>query len=105
MHDKRDDYEPIIATRRSRERLREDTQPLWRVVLALGGGLAVAVLLAWWLIGRSPSDDASTTAASENSVPEIRVEQEVLPPARDSETDADIAQEPVLPARPAEPAA
>jgi hypothetical protein len=105
MHDKRDDYEPIIATRRSRERLREDTQPLWRVVLALGGGLAVAVLLAWWLMGRSSSDGTSTTAQSESSGPEIRVEEAPAPPARDSETDADIAQAPALPARAAEPAA
>jgi len=109
MQDKRDDYEPIIATRRSREPLREDTQPLWRVVLALGGGLAVAVLLAWWLMGRSSNDGASTTAQSESSAPEIRpdihVEQALAPPARDSETDADIAQAPALPARAAESAA
>jgi hypothetical protein len=123
MHDKRDDYEPIIATRRSREPLREDTQPLWRVVLALCGGLAVAVLLAWWWMGRSSSNDASTIEQSESSAPEIRpeihVEQELAPPARDAETDADIAQPPARdaetdadiaqapapPARAAEPAA
>lgn len=109
MHDKRDDYEPIIATRRPREPLREDTQPLWRLVLALGGGLAVAGLLTWWLMGRSSSDGASTNAQSESSAPEIgpeiHVEQPVAPPARDSETDADIAQAPAPPARAAEPAA
>jgi hypothetical protein len=98
MNDKRDDYEPIIATRRSREPLREDTQPLWRVVLAVGGGLALAVLLAWWLIGRSSNDGASTTAQSETSArevpPEIHVEQELAPPARDPETGAEIPQAP-----------
>ena len=36
MHDNRDDHEPIIATRRSREPLREDKQPLRRLILALG---------------------------------------------------------------------
>jgi hypothetical protein len=109
MHDKRDDYEPIIATRRSREPLREDTQPLWLLVLALGGGLALAVLLAWWWMGKSSNDGASTTAPSESSAPEvlpdIHVEQAPAPPARDSETDADIAQATASPARAAEPAA
>ena len=96
MHDNRDDHEPIIATRRSREPLREDKQPLWRLILALGGGLAVAVLIVWWLIGRLPGDGASTTALTESSAPEIRqeahIEQAPLPPARDSETNADIGQ-------------
>ena len=108
MHDKRDDYEPIIATRRSREPLREETQPLWRVVLAVCGGLAVAGLLAWWLIGRSSSDGASTTAQPESSAaeigPEIEVEQAIAPPARDSEADAEIAQAPALPTPAAESA-
>jgi hypothetical protein len=107
MHEKRDDFEPIIADRRSRDPLHEEEQPLWRLVLALAGGLAVAVLLAWWL-GRSSSDGTST-AQSENSVPEVlpeeHVEQEPTPPARDSEKDAGIAQEPALPARTSEPAA
>ena len=40
MHDKRDDYEPIIAARRAREPLREATQSLWRPVLPMGGSLA-----------------------------------------------------------------
>ncbi len=102
MHDKRDDYEPIIATRRSREPLREDTQPLWRVVLALGAVVALAVLIAWWLMGRSSSDSASTTVQSEGSAPdnppdirpEIDVKQEIAPPARDVEAEAEIAQAP-----------
>lgn len=96
MHDNRDDHEPIIATRRSREPLREDKQPLWRLILALGGGLAVAVLIAWWLIGRLPGDGASTNALTESSAPEIRqeehIEQAPLPPTRDPETNADIGQ-------------
>jgi hypothetical protein len=96
MHDNRDDHEPIIATRRSREPLREDKQPLWRLIVALAGGLAVAALIAWWLIGRLPGNGASTTALTESSAPEIRqeehIEQAPLPPARDSETNADIGQ-------------
>jgi hypothetical protein len=105
MH-KRDDYEPIIADRRSREPLREDTQPLWRVVLAVCAGLAVVGLLAWWLMSRYASDGASTAAQSESSAPEIgpeiQVEQEIAPPARNAETGAEIAQEPARPARDAE---
>jgi hypothetical protein len=101
MHDKRDDYEPIIATRRSREPLREDAQPLWRVVLAVCGGLALAILLAWWVMGRSSGDGAGTTVQSEGSAPEIRpeiqVEQELAPPARDSETSAENPQAPAPP--------
>jgi hypothetical protein len=96
MHDNRNDHEPIIATRRSREPLREDKQPFWRLILALGGGLAVAVLIVWWVIGRLPSDGVSTTALTESSAPEIRqeehIEQAPLPPARDSEMNADIGQ-------------
>ncbi|HVF17840.1 MAG TPA: hypothetical protein VNA21_13050 [Steroidobacteraceae bacterium] len=109
MHDNRDDYEPIIADRRSREPLHEDTQPLWRLVLALAGGLVVVILLAWWFIGRTPRDVATTSTPSEASAPEVlpeeNVEQAPAPPARDPETDTKIAQAPVPPARDAEPAA
>lgn len=108
MHDNRDDYEPIIATRPSREPLREEAQPLWRWMLALGAGLAVVVLLAWWWMGRSSSDSAPTTAQPESSAPEVRpditVEQAPLPLAHDVETNVDIAQAPALPAPAAEPA-
>ncbi len=113
MHDNRDDHEPIIATRRSREPLRQDKQPLWRLMLALGGGLAVAVLLAWWWMGRSSSDGASKTAQSESPAskirpevrPEVHMEQASASPARNSGTNADIGQTPTPPARAAEPAA
>ncbi len=98
MHDQRDDYEPIIATRRSREPQREDTQPLWRIVLALIGGVAVVVLLAWWWMGRSSTDVASSSAESEGAAPEmppeIHVEQEVLPQARDADAHPNIPQAP-----------
>jgi hypothetical protein len=109
----RNDYEPIIAERRSREPVREETQPLWRLVLALGAGLAVAALLAWWWMDRSSSDGTSTTAPLDTSAPEIRpevlpeerIEQAPLPPARDLEADTDLAQAPELPAHAPEPAA
>src|ERR1044072_5709382 len=106
MHDNRDDHEPIIATRRSRASLREDKQPLWRLMLALGGGLGVAVLIAWWGGSSSPNDGVSTTAQSDSPAPEIRPEEHIeqaSAPARASETNPDIA--PTLPARAAEPAA
>jgi hypothetical protein len=113
MHDNRDDYEPIIATRRSREPLREETQPLWRLVLALSGGLAVVVLIAWWLMGRSSSDDAPATDPAQSSAPknplevgpEEHIEQPPAPPARDSATNVHVAQAPAPPAPVAEPAA
>jgi hypothetical protein len=125
MHDNRNDFEPIIADRRPREPLREDTQPLWRLVLALCAGLAVVVLLAWWFMGRSSSDSTSTAEQSESSaaevLPEEHVEQAPAPPARDpgtgtdvaqptappahdSETNAEITQSPSTPAPDAEPA-
>jgi cytoskeletal protein RodZ len=107
MQDRRDDYEPIIATRRSREPLREDTQPLWRVVLALIGVLVVVGLLAWWWIDRSSSGGTPTSAESESapaeSFPETHVEQQVAPPARDAETGAEIPQAPAPPSPSAEP--
>ncbi|MFL6550706.1 MAG: hypothetical protein ACJ8OJ_18590, partial [Povalibacter sp.] len=109
MPENPENYEPIIATRRSPETQGEDSKPLWPVVLALGGGLAVVILLAWWFMGRSSSDGASTTAQSESAAPEfgpeIHVEQPAAPPARDSETDTQIAQAPAPPAPAAEPAA
>jgi hypothetical protein len=98
MQDDRDDYEPIIATRPHRQPLREETQPLWRLVLALSGGLAVVLLLAWWLMGRPSSDSASTVVQTESSPPEIRVEQEPTPPAVDSDANAGIAAAPAPPA-------
>lgn len=100
MQDKRDDYEPIIATRRSREPLREETQPLWGVVLAIVGALVVIGLLAWWWLSRSSDGDASTVPpdgsapTSQTDVePEI-VEQAIAPPARDAEPEGVAAPAP-----------
>jgi hypothetical protein len=113
MQDNRDDYEPIIATRPSREPAREDTQPLWRLVLVLSGGLAVVILGAWWWMSRSPSDVASIPVQTEEAAPEVRVEQEPAPPATDAEAPpaevaqappTEVAQAPAPPAPPAEPA-
>jgi hypothetical protein len=102
MPENRDDYEPIIATRRSPELRHEETRPLWPVVLALGGGLAVVLFLAWWFMGRSPSDGGSTTAETENAAaelgPEIQVEDAPLPSARDEGTAPDTSPPPVVPA-------
>ncbi len=107
MHDPRDDYEPIIATRPSREPPRQETQPLWLVVLALLGGLAVVVLLAWWWMGRAAPDDASMGAQSESAAsetfPETQVEQEVLPSARDADQSAERPQEHAPPTPAVEP--
>lgn len=104
-----DDHDPIIATRRSREPQREDRQPLWRLMLALGVGVAFVVLSAWWWMSNPSSDGASTTAQSTNatpeSLPEEHVEQATSPPARDLETTADSEQAPTLPPRATEPAA
>lgn len=103
--DQRDEYEPIIAPKRRREPPRDDTQPLWRTVLALCAGLAVVAFLAWWFMGRS-SNDASLTrtqgAASEFG-PEIEVEQEVVPQARDEEPRAEATPRTEAPAPQPEP--
>lgn len=113
MQDRRDDYEPIIATRPSRRPPADEGQPLWRVVLALLGGLAVVVLIAWWWLGRSSSESASTaqqegaaTATAPEMDAETHVEQPIAPPARDAGAGAEVAQESTTPARaPQEPAA
>jgi hypothetical protein len=116
MPDNRDEYEPIIATRPRREPLREDTQPLWRLVLVLSAGLAAAVLLVWWLMGRSSGDGASKTGQTEEPfpavseevapevLPEVRLDREPPPPAKEPEDNADIAQAPAPPPASAESA-
>src|SRR5690606_26447566 len=107
MHDPRDDYEPIIATRPSRVPPRQDTQPLWRVVLALPGGVAIVALLAWWWMSRSSTESDSTSAQSEGAaqevLPETHIEQEVVPPARDVEPSTDVPPEPASPVPVTEP--
>lgn len=102
MHDKRDDYEPIIATRRAPKPEREDTRPLWPSMLALGGGVVVVVLLAWWFMGRSSTDDESTAqseVSAPETFPEIRVEDEPLPSARDPGPSTDAAKDSTPPAQ------
>lgn len=88
MPDYRDDLEPIIAERPRREPPREDTQPLWRLVLALGAGLVAVLLVAWWWFGRP---ERESTGASSDAQPAFEpaehIEQIPEPPARDVETD------------------
>jgi len=110
MQDKPDDYEPIIAPRRSREALREDAPPLWRVVLALLVGLVVVVSLAWWWMGRSSHEDSSSArsegAAAEvdqEVLPETHVEEELVPPARDADRPVEAPQQSAPPPPAAEP--
>lgn len=103
MQDPRDDYEPIIATRRSREPLRDETRPLWQVLLALSAGLAIAVSLAWWWMQRSANDVVPAPAQSEDPLPEVHVEQEIAPPARDLEPDTEMAPVPQVLVPAAEP--
>jgi hypothetical protein len=110
-HDHNGD-EPIIAERRWREPPRDDAQPLWRLVLALGAGLAVAALIAWWWMNKASDGGASKTEPAEvlspevrpDAFPEERIEDAPLPPARDLKSDA-AAQTPVPPSTASEPAA
>lgn len=107
MQDKRDDYEPIIATRPSRQPLRDEPQPIWHIALALAGVVVLVAVLAWWWMSRTPTDSASTDAGSGGPTSEIggpteEVVQSVAPPARDPEPRGEIpqpsvAQSPTLP--------
>jgi hypothetical protein len=97
MPERQDDFEPIIAPRRSREPRREDdAPPLWRTALAVVAVFAAVTALAWWWMSRSSSDQAVSDEDSESvvaeSFPETHVEQEVVPPARDVEKPAEIPQ-------------
>jgi hypothetical protein len=101
MQDKRDDYEPIIATRRSRQTVREEAQPIWQIALALLGVLVLVAILAWWWMSRTPTDGVSGNTESEGStaIPAATEEvvQQVAPPARDPEP-REVAQPPAVPA-------
>lgn len=104
MPDPRDDYEPIIATRPRRlGPQRDEAKPLWPLVLALGAALILAIAAGLWFMNR-PSNQSPATAQTEKvepqTLPEIRVEQPVAPPARDAEPVA--AEPPVQP--PVQPA-
>lgn len=96
MQDNRDDYEPIIATRprKSDESRRDDAKPLWPMVLALTGALVAALVIAWWFMGRSVNEGASAKPQSEGPSsefgPEIQVEDEPPPPARDVEPAPEV---------------
>lgn len=84
MGDRHDDYEPIIAPRRSRQPRREEA-PLWRTILGVVAVFAVVILLAWWWSHRPPDTEraVSPTPAGREALPETHVEQEIVPPARD----------------------
>ena len=104
MNSNRNDYEPIIAERRSRraEREEEEEQPLWRLMLLLAAGLVVAALVAWWWMNRSSSNTASAPAETAAPIPaeefpEERIEQTQLPSARDAQASAEVAPAPVPP--------
>ena len=107
MRDRHDDYEPIIAGRRSREPRREQGPPLWRTVLPVVAVFAVVILVAWWWTSRPPSDEGATNAQQEpaapETFPETHVEQEVVPPARDPGAPAEPTQQQARPAPAPEP--
>jgi hypothetical protein len=101
MQDKRDDYEPIIATRRFREPRRDEGTPLWQTVLAVVAAFAVVILLAWWWLSRTANEDAAANVAQQSapaeSFPESHVEQEIAPPARDPSAPVEVPQQPAVP--------
>jgi uncharacterized membrane protein len=109
MRDRQDDYEPIIAPRRPREPRQEEATPLWRTVLAVGAVFAGIILLAWWWTNRPSSDEgtasAQQTPAAPEALPESHVEQEVIPPARDAGTPAEVPQQPAQSANAPQPKA
>lgn len=93
-----EDHEPIIATRPRRQLPPEEPQPLWRLALALGSGVAIVALLAWWFLGRSSDDDALPAIPEESPPPEIRIEPTPALPTHEFETSADVTQAPAPPA-------
>jgi hypothetical protein len=119
MQDNRDPYEPIIATRPSRKPDRDDTKPLWPLVLGLAAGVVVVVLAASWFMRRSSNDAASTTAqengfATEESIeirqddlPEVRLDPAPAsaPPPNDAGENSDSDPGVASPTAPTEPVA
>lgn len=89
-----DELEPIIATRPHRAPLREESAPLWPLVLALTGGLAAVLLLAWWFFGRSAEHSAPAPSPVESPLPETHVEPQPLAPTTDLDANDEIAQAP-----------
>ena len=100
MQDKRDDFEPIIASRPSRQPLREEPQPIWHIALALVGVVVLLGLLAWWWMSRTPTEGVASNAGSQSTeIPPATEEvvQQVAPPARDPEPSQEVAQPPAAP--------
>jgi len=98
MQDDRDDLEPIIATRPHRRPVREESQPLWPLVLAVSVCFAVVLSLAWWFFWRPSGRSEPTPAQVESPLPEEHVEPEPIAPTTDSDTNAEVAQAPAPPA-------
>lgn len=100
MHDHRDDYEPIIATRRTLRPEPENRRSLWPALLALTAGLAVVAFLAWWFLGRpSPDEATALQSPAPETFPEIQIEEDPALPARDPEPAAAVAKDSAPPAR------
>lgn len=104
MQNKRDDFEPIIATRPSRQPLREEPQPIWHIALALVGVVVLVVALAWWWMSRTPTEGVAAnpeSASTEIPATTEEVVQQVAPPAREAERreaePAPAAPSPILP--------
>jgi hypothetical protein len=108
MQDKRDDFEPIIATRPSRQPVRDEPQPIWHIALALVGVVVLVGALAWWWMSRTPVEGVGADPkAGSTEIPAATEEvvQQVAPPARDPEPPQQVAQPPEAPPSVSSPAA